>query len=84
MIFHDPWVFLTLLALPLLIFLWRLLRRRAESYFRFSSGELIAGIRPTSLRTNCDIRLARSVDALSLKLNTSRGAPLSRVRRLAR
>ena len=43
-----------------------------------------AGIDPMSLRTNCDIRLDRSVEALSLKLKTSRGAPLSSRRLLAR
>ena len=72
------------LAVPLLERLFLIGQNWAKSRASRLPAIWLEGIEPMSLRTNCDIRFARSVEALSLKLNTSRGAPLRSVRVLAR
>lgn len=68
MIFHDPRVFLSICLLPALIVLWRLLRHRMDSYFRFSTGELISGIRPTFKQKISDSMMWLRVLALILSV----------------
>ncbi|MGB2630946.1 MAG: VWA domain-containing protein [Candidatus Omnitrophota bacterium] len=45
--FADPWVFLLVLLMPVLVYLARKIDFKKESTFRFSSQELVKGLKPT-------------------------------------
>lgn len=71
MIFHSP-IFLFLLPLVVLIFIF-IKKRNLSSGFKFSSGELIQGLKPTfKVRLSCKIIYLRLIGSVLLVLALSR------------